>query len=108
MYMIKSTSEAGLPNNEKTQGMVTSLWLVGDSAGGYVGSSLGGLAYDKLGFEQGTLVESVIMATSVLLILMFAVWRHDRGKEEEKKEEEKEELLSSFDEDDDMKGIESN
>jgi hypothetical protein len=38
--------------------------------GGYVGASLGGLTYDKIGFENGT---TVVVALQVLLVVVVSL-----------------------------------
>jgi hypothetical protein len=38
--------------------------------GGYVGASLGGLTYDKIGFENGT---TVVVALQVLLVVVVSI-----------------------------------
>lgn len=60
-------SEAGLPDKEQTRAMVSSLWLMGDSIGGYMGDTLGSIAYDTCGFQSGTVVMLIIMIITVLL-----------------------------------------
>jgi hypothetical protein len=39
--------------------------------GGYVGASLGGLTYDKIGFENGT---TVVVALQVLLVVVVSLY----------------------------------
>lgn len=73
VYMVKS-AEAHLPNNDKTKGMVSSLWVVSYSAGGYFGSTFGGLTYDQLGFENGTLIIMSAMAFSVVVLVAYMAW----------------------------------
>ena len=71
--MLKSARDAGLPDNDQVKGMVSSLWVVAICVGGYLGSSLGGVAYDTVGFEDGTFAMSITMAVSVILLFMFRV-----------------------------------
>ena len=47
--------------------MVSSLWLMGDSIGGYLGDTLGSVAYDSFGFQAGTLVMLIIMLIAVII-----------------------------------------
>merc|ERR1712179_876552 len=71
LYMMKSILAAGLPDNDQSNGMVSSLWIVGDCAGGFFGSLLGGVAYDAFGFETGTLFEFGLICFTVLLITIY-------------------------------------
>jgi len=73
VYMVKS-AEAHLPRNDQTKGMVSSLWVVSYSAGGYLGSTFGGLAYDQLGFENGTLIIMSAMGLSVAVLSVYMAW----------------------------------
>ena len=68
--------------------MVSSLWVVANCVGGWVGSSLGGLTYDQLGFESSSVIVTVVLAvTSVALAVLWLV-RRWRGKEPAEKREE--------------------
>merc|ERR1712106_533282 len=66
LYMMKGVTEAGLPDNEQTKGMVSSLWVISDCIGGYIGSTLGSVAYDNIGFENGTMAEAGALAITVV------------------------------------------
>jgi hypothetical protein len=55
--MLSSSAESGrVPDTEQTRGMITSLWFIHECMGGYLGSAGGGLAYDKMGFQNSTLI----------------------------------------------------
>jgi len=73
LYMMKGVKDAGLPETEQVKSMVSSLWVVMDCLGGYIGSTLGSVAYDQLGFKMGTLIESGALAVTVLGIGIVAV-----------------------------------
>ena len=79
-------SEAGLPDSEQTRAMVSSLWLMGDSIGGYLGDTLGSVAYDSFGFQAGTLVMLIIMLIAVIISCGWLVRRiyRDSTPEERK------------------------
>ena len=49
-------ADKNISDTEQTRGMITSLWLIAENIGGWSGSFLGGVAYDNLGFEGGSLV----------------------------------------------------
>ena len=76
--------------------MVSSLWVLSDSIGGYLGDTLGSLAYDKFGFEDGSAIMTIIMVLSVSLILIYLLCSKfiSRGKYEAS-EEERKNLLST-------------
>ena len=66
LLMMRGVVEAGLPDKEQTRGMVSSLWISADCIGGYLGDTLGSLAYDYFGFETGTAIMSAVMLLSVV------------------------------------------
>ena len=71
--------------------MVSSLWVLSDSIGGYLGDTLGSLAYDEFGFEDGSVIMAVIMVLSVGLILIYLLCMKflSRDKHEASQEERK-------------------
>eukprot|EP00091_Calanus_sinicus_P011034 TRINITY_DN25163_c0_g1_i1.p1 TRINITY_DN25163_c0_g1~~TRINITY_DN25163_c0_g1_i1.p1 ORF type:complete len:108 (+),score=39.59 TRINITY_DN25163_c0_g1_i1:324-647(+) len=73
--MMKSTVDAGLPESEQIKSMVSSLWVVADCAGGFLGSSVGSIAFDMLGFRRGTLVITLAMGGTVIVIAGYCVQR---------------------------------
>jgi len=66
LLMMKGVGLAGLPDKEQTRGMVSSLWISADCIGGYLGATLGSLAYDNYGFESGSVIMAGIMLCSVI------------------------------------------
>ena len=55
--MLSSSIESErVPDTEQTRGMFTSLWFIHECVGGYLGSAGGGLAYDKMGFRNSTVI----------------------------------------------------
>jgi len=75
IYMMKAATDAGLPDKEQTRGMVSSLWVISDCLGGYVGSSLGSLSYDKYGFEVSSMIFGGIILMSVLMMVLYLATR---------------------------------
>lgn len=71
VYMMRAARGAGLPDKEQTRAMVSSLWVISDCAGGYLGSSLGSLAYDTWGLETGTMIEGGVVLASVVLVSLY-------------------------------------
>ena len=66
--------------------MVSSLWVMADSVGGYLGDTLGSLAYDNYGFQSGTVVMFSIMMISVITstLYLLAQTRAQRSSPENK------------------------
>ena len=77
---VLGVSDARLPDTEQTRGMVSSLWVMADSVGGYLGDTLGSIAYDNYGFQSGTVVMFSIMLISVILSCLYIV-RQQRREE---------------------------
>ena len=75
-----------------TAGMVSSLWVLADSVGGYLGDSLGSLAYDRLGFPLGCVVMEAVM---VLALAACCVLLLRPGSRRSSAEEERSLLLPS-------------
>ena len=76
--------------------MVSSLWVLSDSIGGYLGDTLGSLAYDKFGFEDGSAIMAIIMVLSVGLILIYLLCSKFISRDKyEASEEERKNLLST-------------
>ena len=75
IHMLSGIQEGSLPNTDQTKGMVSSLWIVAICLGGYLGSSLGGMAFDKLGFEVGSLRVTLGLGFSVLMIGLSLMFR---------------------------------
>ena len=71
VLMMRAALGAGLPDKEQTRAMVSGLWVISDCAGGYLGSSLGSLAYDTWGLETGTMMEGGVILASVVLISLY-------------------------------------
>ena len=86
LYMMKSTVDAGLLESEQTKSMVSSLWVVADCAGGFIGSSVGSIAFDVLGFRRGTLVITLAMGGTVLCIAGYCIQRRVAGKRRENRD----------------------
>ena len=72
MLAEASKADKNILDTEQTRGMITSLWLIAENIGGWLGSFLGGIAYDNLGFEAGSLV--IIGLQSIILVGIPYVW----------------------------------
>ena len=75
LHLLRGIQGGNLPNNDQTRGMVTSIWIVGICSGTYLGSSLGGLAFHKLGFEAGCVRETVGLGVSVITIIVSLLFQ---------------------------------
>ena len=69
LTMLGELPACGLPETEQSKGMVSSLWTVAVCLGQAVGTAGGGLAWGWAGFEQGMLVEAVIIFISSVIII---------------------------------------
>ena len=56
LFMFTETFkfDRSIKDTEQTKGMITSVWLIAEQIGRWLGSFLGGVAYETLGFENGT------------------------------------------------------
>ncbi|XP_040583649.1 MFS-type transporter SLC18B1 isoform X1 [Lepeophtheirus salmonis] len=68
-FMMSKSVESGASDSEQTRSMITSLWFINECVGGYIGSSLGGIIYDKIGFEWGTLIIETTMIINLFVIV---------------------------------------
>ena len=73
LYMMKSARDAGIPETEQTNGMVSSLWVVADCVGGVAGSALGGVAFDTIGFEWGSMAMFLSIMVNVIVLIIYLV-----------------------------------
>ena len=73
-FMLTEASKAdkNILDTEQTRGMITSIWLIAENIGGWLGSFLGGVAYDNLGFEGGSLV--IIGLQGIAVVGIPYVW----------------------------------
>ena len=69
LTMMSELLACGLPETEQSKGMVSSLWTVAVCMGQAMGTAAGGLAWDWLGFEDGMLVEAVIIFIGMILVI---------------------------------------
>ena len=65
-------ADKNISDTEQTRGMITSLWLIAENIGGWLGSFLGGIAYDYLGFEAGSLL--IIGLQGIIVVAIPYVW----------------------------------
>lgn len=73
-YMLAEASKAdkNIKDTEQTRGMITSLWLIAENIGGWSGSFLGGVTYDNIGFEGGSLV--IISLQGIIVVGIPYLW----------------------------------
>ena len=75
LHLIGGIQGELLPNTDQTRGMVTSLWIAVICLGTYLGSSLGELAFDKLGFEAGSIKITIGLGVSVIAIIISLLFQ---------------------------------
>ena len=80
-YMLSETSKADrtIRDTEQTRGMITSLWLIAENIGGWLGSFCGGIAYDSLGFEGSSIV--IIALQGIIVIGIPYIWYRTKCNE---------------------------
>ena len=80
-YMLSETSKADrtIRDTEQTRGMITSLWLIAENIGGWLGSFCGGIAYDNLGFEGSSIV--IIALQGIIVIGIPYIWYRTKCNE---------------------------
>ena len=81
--MLSETPKADrkIRDTEHTREMITSLWLIAENIGGWLGSFCGGIAYDHLGFEKSSLVIIGLQG----IIIIGVPYLYYRSKSNERK-----------------------
>ena len=79
MTLLRCALASGLPDGQAVKARVFSLWVMLEAAGGYLGSTLGGAAFDSLGFEWASVVEAAVMAATVLVLLLYVLVNRTRS-----------------------------
>ena len=113
VFMMSESVAQGAPDTEQTRGMITSLWyfyyfenhlffvqylpfffyrFVSENVAGWLGSSIGGVTYDQMGFENSTLIVIAMQVLALLAILYLG--KCNASQHETNGEEEREKLLS--------------
>ena len=97
LFMMKGVMDAGLPDKEQTRGMVSSLWVIADCTGGYIGASLGSLAYDKVGFQTGTVIVGGLLMSTVVIMTGYGLLLRNmaRNQPDTRLDTERQQLLIS-------------
>ena len=54
---------------------------MGICIGGHAGSTFGGMAFDKYGFRQGTLIEFFVTCSAIGFLTLFLIW-YRKNKDE--------------------------
>ena len=73
MYSMNISVANGAAETEQTQGMVISLWLSSQYIACYLGTAVGGTAYDAFGFEYSTLIVIGLQITAIVAIAMYHI-----------------------------------
>ena len=71
VYLTRQVMLSELPRTEQATAMVSSLWVAAECFGCFIGSTLGSLAFDKIGFEMGTLILASGMCGAVLVVVLY-------------------------------------
>jgi predicted MFS family arabinose efflux permease len=78
VFMLSESVANGAADSDQTRGMITALWFISENIGGFLGSSLGGLTYDTMGFENSTLVVIGLQMIALVCVAIMAKL-HKRG-----------------------------
>ncbi|XP_025716797.1 MFS-type transporter SLC18B1 isoform X2 [Callorhinus ursinus] len=73
-------SENGFAEGLSTLGLVSGLFSAMWSVGAFIGPTLGGFLYEKIGFEWAAAVQGLWALTSGLTMGLFYLWEHSRRR----------------------------
>ncbi|XP_034525050.1 MFS-type transporter SLC18B1 isoform X3 [Ailuropoda melanoleuca] len=73
-------SENGFEEGLSTLGLVSGLFSAMWSVGAFIGPTLGGFLYEKIGFEWAAAVQGLWSLTSGLTMGLFYLWEHSRRR----------------------------
>ena len=71
MYSLNTSLANGAADTEQTKGMVICLWFNSQYIACYLGTGVGGAAYDAFGFEYSTLF---VIALQIIALLVIGVY----------------------------------
>lgn len=71
---LKSAIDAGFPDDLSTYGMLSGLWSSSFALGAFVGPSVAGFLYDRVGFQYGSLFV-IVCHLLLFVVLMCFVYR---------------------------------
>lgn len=83
--LSREIEKGNTTNKEGAQGMSTSIWITAECIGSFLGSSLGGLAYEYWGWTISCLIISVLQLAGLVLVLCNSLCLRFESKDEEKK-----------------------
>ena len=75
MGLLELSKQQDLPQSDKTHGMMSSLWLISLCLGSFVGTEVGSVIYDYLGFSWACTVEAIILSLSLIVFSLVAANR---------------------------------
>ena len=71
-YMLKGLEMAGIPDTDQSQGMVSSLYIIGDCLGAFIGAGVGGLAYQLIGFQNASYLPLGVISLVTVWFIIFS------------------------------------
>ena len=77
--------KSGFEDNISTISLVSGVWFTFLTLGGFLGPLIAGCVYDRIGFQNTTLIYIVIHIFMFLLMMMY-ICSNTRGGEENEKE----------------------
>jgi len=79
--LTREISSKNLANKEGATGMATSIWITAECIGSFVGSALGGLTYEMLGWTMSCLSISLLQMLGLLVVVFYSMClRLDKAK----------------------------
>ena len=75
IYMKRSVSQRDGGSKRSVVGHVSSLWLIASNLGSFSGSLAGAAVYDTFGFQYGTFIETLVLSSSVLILIVFGLFK---------------------------------
>uniref|UniRef100_A0A452VJD0 Solute carrier family 18 member B1 n=1 Tax=Ursus maritimus TaxID=29073 RepID=A0A452VJD0_URSMA len=78
--ILSCAYENGFEEGLSTLGLVSGLFSATWSVGAFIGPTLGGFLYEKIGFEWAAAVQGLWSLTSGLTMGLFYLWEHSRRR----------------------------
>jgi len=78
--ILSCAYENGFEEGLSTLGLVSGLFSAMWSVGAFIGPTLGGFLYEKIGFEWAAAVQGLWALTSGLTMGLFYLWEHSRRR----------------------------
>ena len=74
--MKRSVSHQDEEDKARVTGQISCLWLIASNLGSFIGSLAGATVFDTFGFQYGTFIETLILSSSVLSLILFGGFKY--------------------------------